>query len=137
MNPFMRVERATRAMPVFTEYAWDFEKNKFMYDDQNRHIVLEKNEALKVWIRKALLVERYRHRAYFDDYGVELEHFIGKTPNDGISETEVFRYISEALLVNPYIVEVNDVRFSQEGKRIIMHLDVLTVYGKNTLGIEV
>lgn len=141
MNPFMSAGTASNTekqeLPEFKELDWDFNRNTYVYRPDGSHVVVTRNEALKIWIRKALLVERYRYRAYFDDYGAELEHFTGTVPNDGIEEVEVFRYIQEALLVNPYITEINDISFSQEKKKITMQIDVTTVYGKETVGIEV
>ena len=124
-------------LPEFKELAWDFEHNKFIYNRDGTHKVLTQNEAMKVWIRKALMVERYRYRAYFDDYGTELERFIGKTPNDGISESLLYQYIKEGLLVNPYIKRVDAASITREKKKITMDLTITTIYGKTTVGIEV
>lgn len=142
MNPFMTAGTdaetvSKEELPVFREFAWDFQKNSFLYEKSGKHKILLRNEALKVWIRKALLVERYRYRAYFDDYGAELEHFIGTATNDDQEEVEVFRYIREALMVNPYIKNVSDISFEQEKKKITMYIDVTTVYGEERIGIEV
>lgn len=142
MNPFMTAgtdaaDNPAEELPVFREFAWDFQKHAFLYDNLGRHKIALRNEALKIWIQKALLVERYRYRAYFDDYGAELEHFIGTVPNDGTEEVEVFRYIREALLVNPYIKNVSDISFTQEKKKITMNISVTTVYGEEIVGIEV
>ena len=125
------------ALPEFKEYAWDFAKNTFIYDDNGQHKIVTRNEAIKIWVYKALLTERYRYRAYFDDYGAELEHFIGTVPNDDKQAGEVYRYIEEALLVNPYILEVENVSVEQAGKAITLNIALNTVYGSATLGIEV
>ena len=115
----------------------DFANNTFIYDDTGRHKIVTRNEAIKIWVYKALLTERYRYRAYFDDYGAELEHFIGTVPNDDKQAGEVYRYIEEALLVNPYILEVENVSVEQAGKAITLNIALATVYGSATLGIEV
>lgn len=133
-NPFVAgpsefEEGITKELPLFKEYAWDFKKNTFIYDEEGKKIILEGNEALKVWIIKALKTERYRYRAYFDDYGAELEHFIGKTINDAPEAAEVYRYVKEALLVNPYNIAVSDVSFTQTKKKLVLNVAVVTVYG--------
>lgn len=125
------------SLPEFKELAWDFENNRFIYNRDGTHKVLTQNEAMKVWIRKAILVERYRYRAYFDDYGMELEHFIGKTPNDGISQTLIFQYIKEGLLVNPYIKRVTANGITRTKKKITMELTATTIYGTTTVETEV
>ena len=86
---------------------------------------------------KALYVERYRYRAYFDDYGAELEHFIGREPNDSMESNVVFSYIREALLVNPYIQAVTNVSSRQDGKKLALTISVRTVYGKTSVQVEV
>lgn len=138
-NPFMAPSSAvtTTELALFTEYDWDFAKNTYRYTASGTHVLVSGNEALKIWIRKALMVERYRYRAYFDDYGAELEHFIGTVPNDGIEKERLFTYIQEALMVNPYITAVTNLTASQEYKRITLHIAVRTVYGTTTVGIEV
>lgn len=124
-------------LPEFKELAWDFEKNRFIYNRDGTHKILTQNEAMKVWIRKAILVERYRYRAYFDDYGMELERFVGKTPNDGVSQTLLFQYIKEGLLVNPYIKRVAVNGIARTKKKIMMTLAVTTIYGTETVETEV
>lgn len=121
----------------FCEYAYDFKKNCFLYDEEGKQIILKRNEAIKVWVYKALLTERFLYLAYFDDYGAELEHFIGKVPNDDTEASKLFDYIEEALLVNPYIISVDNLNVAQDHKKITLNIGLTTVYGKYTLGIEV
>lgn len=121
----------------FCEYAYDFKKNCFLYDEEGKQIILKRNEAIKVWVYKALLTERFLYLAYFDDYGAELEHFIGKVPNDGTEASKLFGYIEEAILVNPYIISVDNLNVAQDHKKITLNIGLTTVYGKYTLGIEV
>lgn len=147
-NPFMTTGIASAlspasvlsdqdSLPEFKELAWDFKKNRFIYNADGTHKVLKQNEAIKVWICKALLVERYRYRAYFDDYGMELERFVGKTPNDGVSQTLLFQYIKEGLLVNPYIKRVTANSITRTKKKVTMTLTVTTIYGTETVETEV
>lgn len=124
-------------LPEFREYAWDFSKNCFVYHADGNHKIVARNEAIKVWCHKALLTERYRFRAYFDDYGAELEHFIGTVTNDDVEAYEVYRYVEEALLVNPYILAVQVTSIEQQNKKYILSINLRTVYGDATLGIEV
>lgn len=95
------------------------------------------NDAIKVWVWKTLRVERYRYRAYYDDYGIEFEQFIGKKPNDTPSQYDLFEYVKDALLVNPYIINVDAVNVIQEHKTITLQIELQTIYGPNTIGVEV
>ena len=81
--------------------------------------------------------ERFRYGAYYDDYGLDLERFVGKVANDEINANELYNAVKEALLVNPYILAVNDIKIKQENKKIILNLEIITVYGKSTQKIEV
>ena len=124
-------------LPVFKEFAWDYEKDQFLYNYDGGHKIVEKNEAVKVWVLHALRCERYRYLAYFDDYGIELEPFVGTGPNDQERSSELFRYIKEGLLVNPYILDVTALSTQLDHKKITMTLQLETVYGTTSVGIEV
>lgn len=99
-NPFVvgpsTSETATQSLPTFTEFAWDFAKDDFIYRRDGSHEIVTGKEAIKVWVLHVLRCERYRYLAYFDDYGIELEKFIGTGPNDGQRSSELFRYVGRA-----------------------------------------
>lgn len=124
-------------LPTFKEFAWDYEKDQFLYDADGGHKIVEKNEAIKVWVLHALRCERYRYLAYFDDYGIELDPFVGTGPNDQERSSELFRYVKEGLLVNPYILDVTAPSTQLDHKKITMTLQLETVYGTTSVGIEV
>lgn len=140
-NPFVAgpdVAQSLRTdLPTFKEFAWDYEKDQFLYNPDGSHKIVEKNEAVKVWVLHALRCERYRYLAYFDDYGIELEPFVGTGPNDHERSSELFRYVKEGLLVNPYILDVTALSTQLDHKKIIMTLQLETVYGTTSVGIEV
>lgn len=138
-NPFIAAsaDETTQELDEFREYAWDFVHDAFRYDATGKHIIVTKNEAIKVWIYKLLKTERYRYAAYYDDYGLELEKYIGKTPNDGISSSAVYADIKEAVLANPYILAINNVRLSKENKILAIQMKYKTVYGTDRIIVEV
>lgn len=140
-NPFVvgpdETETTSANLPVFQEFAWDFNRSKFIYNSDGSHKLVERNEAIKVWVWKTLLVERYRYLAYYDDYGIELEKFIGTGPNDPLRSNDLFQCIKEGLLVNPYIKDVSVLSIVRDHKKITMTLNLTTVYGSTSIGIEV
>lgn len=140
-NPFVTGPTATETtssdLPTFKEYAWDYEKDRFLFNADGSHKIVEKNEAIKVWVLHALRCERYRYLAYFDDYGIELEPFVGTGPNDTERSSELFQYVKEGLLVNPYILDVTALSTKLDHKKITMTLQLETVYGSSSIGIEV
>lgn len=90
-------------------------KDCFVFENGKHKIVIE-NEALKVWVYKVLKTERYLYyRAYDSSYGIELEKFIGREINTSDVADKLFRYVTEALLVNPYIRKVNAVNYEING----------------------
>ena len=121
----------------FKEYAWDFNRNSFIYNDDGSMKIVTRNEAIKVWVYKVLQTERFRYGAYYDDYGLDLERFVGKVANDEINANELYNAVKETLLVNPYILAVNNISVEQVNKKIILNLELTTVYGKSTQKIEV
>lgn len=140
-NPFVvgpsTSETASQSLPTFTEFAWDFDKDDFIYQRDGSHAIVTGKEAIKVWVLHVFRCERYRYLAYFDDYGIELEKFIGTGPNDGQRSSELFRYVKEGLMVNPYITDVTALQVTQEHKKITMVIHLETVYGEVEMGIEV
>lgn len=116
-------------LPVYKECAWDFVNDKAIFVDGSPEIVY-KNEAIKVWIYKAIKTNRYQHEIYSWDYGCEIESLIGKGFEIGFIKSETQRYIEEALLVNPYIVKINkiDVEFNKDV--LTAYVDLETVYGR-------
>lgn len=126
-------------LPLFKEMAIDFETGEPIIKN-NEIVTLEGSEALKVWIWKVLKTERYKYKAYTDNYGNELKEQLGtiydKTIKDAILENE----IRECLGVNPYIVRLHS--FSIETPEGMQHpyiyFSVDTVYGTiENMGVDI
>lgn len=131
-NPFVsgstEETEEEHSLPTYVEYAWDFAKDKFLYKS-GKHKIVTENEALKVWIYKTLQTERWRYLAYDNAYGIELEQFIGARTNNNTSAGEVEQYITEALLVNPYIKSIEDIQYSISGDALSYQISLTTIYG--------
>ena len=128
-------EETDATLPLCKEMAYDFQNNCLLKKAGKMYQVY-KDEAIKVWIYKALKVKRYVHPAYTHAYGNEIENIIGKTTDRGIFESESKRYITECLMTNPYIQEVSNFSFDY-GDRITITFDVTTIYGRFTYESEV
>lgn len=122
-------------LPLYKEYAWNFENNKFIYDKYGNHVLVEGNEAIKVWIYKALSTERFRYNAYSWQFGIELKKFIGKVMGVGERISEFKRAIIECLMVNPYIKSVNSITLTREGTNLLCEVDLTTVYGELVINV--
>lgn len=117
------------SLPLFREYAWDFARDEFVMKD-GQLVLLEGQEAVKVWIYKALRTERYRYLAYSWDYGNEIERLMGSTFSPAAQRSEAERYVREALMVLPYIREVNQIEIMSGGDVLNIEATVETVYGE-------
>ena len=124
-------------LPLFQEYAWDFEGDCFLYDVNGRHILLSGNPALEVWIYKALKTERFEYLAYSWQYGIELKPFIGKVMGVQERYSELRRVITECLMVNPYIRSIDSFSITPENRAelIRVHITLTTVYGEVEINV--
>lgn len=124
-------------LPLFQEYAWDFERDCFLYDVNGRHILLTGNPALEVWIYKALKTERFEYLAYSWQYGIELKPFIGKVMGVQERYSELRRVITECLMVNPYIRSIDSFSITPENRAelVRVHITLTTVYGEVAINV--
>ena len=124
-------------LPLFQEYAWDFERDCFLYDVNGRHILLTGNPALEGWIYKALKTERFEYLAYSWQYGIELKPFIGKVMGVQERYSELRRVITECLMVNPYIRSIDSFSITPENRAelIRVHITLTTVYGEVEINV--
>nr|DAX50278.1 MAG TPA: Protein of unknown function (DUF2634) [Caudoviricetes sp.] len=124
-------------LPLFQEYAWDFERDCFLYDVNGRHILLTGNPALEVWIYKALKTERFEYLAYSWQYGIELKPFIGKVMGVQERYSELRRVITECLMVNPYIKSIDSFSTTPENRAelVRLHITLTTVYGEVAINV--
>ena len=131
--PFAAVQTTPteEPLPLFKEYAWDFENDCFIYDKNNKHILYEGNEALKVWCYKALKTERFMYLAYTQGYGIEIYPFMAKVMGVQQRKSELKRMITECLMVNPYIKSIDSIIFEESNRNedMMIHIVMTTLYG--------
>ena len=132
-NIFLKkAETEVEEMPTFKEYAIDFKTGEYIKDENNDIKILEKNEALKVWIFKALKTERFRYNeVHSDEYGSELKTNIGTIYQKSVKDALMINQIRDTLLVNPYISECYNFEISNEDEYIPqITFSVKTIYGE-------
>ena len=123
------LEPFSNNLPLYKECAWDFIKDEAIFIDGNPKIV-QGNEALKVWIYKAIKTNRYQYEIYTWDYGCEIETLIGKGFQIGFIKSETKRYVEEALIINPYITKINKINVDFNKDVLTAYIDLDTVYGR-------
>ena len=112
------------------EYAFDFKNNCLLTNSAGQNYYVYRNEALKVWIYKALMTPRYQHLAYTEDYGNEMFSMISQAIDQEVMLLELKRYITEALMYNSYIQELNGFEFEVKGSEVLIRFTVISIYGQ-------
>ena len=120
-------EKEVNILPTYYEVAWDYETDNIQIVNGNP-VIVEGNEAIKVWCYKTLLTSRYDHYIYSWDHGSELQNLIGKSYSRDLTESEAKRYIEEALSMNPYITEVIINSCVFDGDSLNANITVNTIY---------
>lgn len=120
--------------PLYREIAWDFKKNIPILENGDFKIV-EGNEAIKVWVYKAILTPRYNYSIYTWDYGSELLDLIGKAYTPSLTKEEAKRLIKEALEINPYVLEVEITDINFKDSLLSADIKIVTIYGESEVTI--
>ena len=128
------IENIYPEYPLYRECAWDFKTDQAIFEDGSPKIVTG-NEAIKVWVYKAIKTTRYQYEIYTWDYGCEIESLFGQGFQLGFIESETKRFIKEALIVNPYITHINKIDVTFEGDTLKAYVYLETIYG--SLNVQV
>lgn len=115
-------------LPVFKELAFDFNTGQ-LKTRGGLYYYVEKNEAIKVWIWKALHTSRFTYLAYSTNYGNEIYTLVGRYLAKQLLYSELKRMIEEALLCNPYITGLTEFEVTQKGSKVECVFAVNTIYG--------
>lgn len=126
--------KVDNSFPMYKEIAWDFKRNIPILENGDFKIV-EGNEAIKVWVYKALLTPRYNYSIYTWDYGSELLDLIGKAYTPSLTKEEAKRLIKEALEINPYILEVEITDINFKDSLLSADIKIVTIYGESEVTI--
>ena len=118
-------------LPLLREVAWDFEDDRPIINKFGEVQIVEGIEALKIWIYKAIKISRFEYDIYSWDYGCEVNNLLGQSYySRGHIESEVKRYIKEALLINPYIKSINFKTITFSDDTLNAEFDVDSIYGE-------
>ena len=123
------------ALATFKEYAWDFNNDDFLLKD-NDFVILTKNDALKVWIYKALKTQRYRYLAYSFYYGNEFESLIGQPFSVDTTKSKLKSLTEQCLLVNKYIKSIDSIDVELDESTLVGSITVTTIYGTLEVNIN-
>lgn len=127
-------ESTEQPLPLYRETAWDFQREQPIFRGGNP-VYVTGAEAVKVWCWKALKTPRTRYPIYSWDYGSELESLIGQNFSGELKRAEAVRYVREALEINPYITEINNIQVEFQSGRLTISAAIQTVYGEVNLHV--
>lgn len=125
-------EKERKKLPLFKEYAIDFDTLEPLKNG-DRLVELNGNEALKVWIFKALKTKRNFYEIHSDGYGNDLDIHIGTVYQESIKNTLIISEIKDCLLVNPYILDCYnfELNYNNDDNNLKVSFNVSTVYGES------
>ena len=129
--PFIRSveEQAIPTPKAYKEYECNFDAGKLTGR------LLEGKEALRMWIYKALLTQRYRYTIYSWDYGQDLEEIIGQHYEKGFIQSEVERRIKDCLTIHPHIKDCTHFNIQLHEDQLQVQFTTLTTYGEVTVNV--
>jgi len=84
---------------------------------------IDDKEAIRQYIRKALVTGRNRYLIYDDTYGEEIRDLIGQNLTPALRDVEIPRLVREAIEYDDRILEVTDVKITQYGSDGI-HIEI-------------
>ncbi len=130
----VNIENSNNELPMYYEVGWNYIKDEPLIEN-NEFVIVEGNEAIKVWIYKAIKTARYQYPIYSWDYGCEISSLIGQKYTKGLTKSEAERYIKEAILINPYVTDVKiiDINFSEDILSVSIQVD--TIYGEVNVNV--
>ena len=108
-------------------FLFDFNLGDFVVRD-GKLVECDGLEAIKIWIEKILRTEKGHFKIYDGtEYGARLEDLIvGNNYSLAFIESELKREIEEALLQNPQISAVTNMKITREINSLTVELEVIT-----------
>lgn len=81
--------------------SFDYDTGDFRRDGMNKILSSDGIDSWRVWCINCIQTERYKHRAYSTDFGIELDKVFSATSREE-AESILTREITEAILADPY-----------------------------------
>ena len=124
-------QNQNNTLPVAKEIAIDFNTGEPIIKNGD-FVIVEKNEAIKVWCYYALKIAKGRFLAFTNNYGSELEEKIIGKQYGSDTQKQVKKIVEDCLLVNKYIKSIDNVAVSF-GDKINIEIELTTVYQKGVI----
>lgn len=123
--------------PMLQEWAYDFDNNELLTDENGLPYLVSGNEALKIWLFWAVITERYRWSANSRDYGTEIDRMIGINASQAIKSSELKRTIREAIEICQYVKSIDSIDLSLEDGFVVVDVRLKSVYQEGWVELHV
>lgn len=127
--PFLSDQVESKNNAIYKEYEFDFTTGQLTGK------ILEDKAALKIWIYKALLTNRYVYPIYSWDYGQDLEELIGQGYETDFIKSEVERRVQECLMINDQIKGCSNFDTSLINDQLQISFTVNTTFGEVAINV--
>ena len=114
-------------LPLLCTWAYDYKTNALIYRD-GKPLMVEGNEALKQWIYWSFVNERYLYDVNSDQYGTQIYETVGYPFSNSAKQEEVKRYITETLMICPYIKAIEAIEMELIDDKPKIDVRVSSIY---------
>ena len=126
-----------KELPLLQEWAYDFERNEFLTNENGLPYLVSGNEALKIWVFWAVTTVKKRWLANSMVYGSEIEHMVGLPVSVAIKSSELKRTIKESIEQCEYVKHVDSIETSFEDGLLSIDVQLKSVYNEGWLNVSV
>lgn len=124
-------------LPMMKEWAYDFQTGQLLTDEAGLPYQVSGNAALQIWLYWAVTTQKGRWRANSDDYGSEIDRFLGLPVTQAIRSSELERTIRDAVAICPYVKRIESVRLTVQDGTVAARVKLESVYGKGWVTFDV
>jgi len=110
-------------------WLWDWDICDFVQTGGGDVVEADGLTAWVQWCVKAILTQRLAYVVYDWDYGADIESCL-KQPTRAVTEAELEREITEALLIDPRTAEVKNFSFEWSGDELTVRFVVVNALGQ-------
>ena len=126
-NGTTSVTTTTTSTPILLkEYAIDFDTGKIMLDENNKFIIVEGMEAVKVRCWLALKIQRGRYLMYMS-VGNKIKSLIGN--GLAYANKNIQTILDDALVDGEYVTSIEDISLTQDGDKVTIDFTINSIYG--------
>lgn len=126
-----------KELPLLQEWAYDFERNEFLTNENGLPYLVSGNEALKIWVFWAVTTAKRHWIANSRAYGSEIERMVGLPVSVAIKSSELKRTIKESIEQCEYVKHVDSIETSFDDGLLSIDVQLKSVYNEGWVNLSV